>query len=416
MIDRGDDRAVSTVIGAVLLLGILVTALALYQVNVVPDENSQIEWEHHQRVHGDLLDLRNAIGESGEQRNVRETTAVRLELGTQYPTRTWTMNPPNPQGELRSVYTDDEVVVDFGDDEDRFTTSFLEYEPGYNEYDGPTTVIEHGLLYERHADGGVVTRDRGTVIQGDDVVIPLVVGDLSESSVGSASVSLTRLIEYQESEEAVDHVRWPTDEVDEWNESYDAVKEYEDEEGYVVVDDPDRVFIAEIGVGNDPETENAFGDNWESSSPPDDSDDEEEDDRESMEPSVSNLQENEDDQTQMFVFELGDDIQPGDEVTINLDEAQEEPGTDSSNQVNYDGDAEVDVTEGEGGADLTVRRGQGEAELTYTAGDGDDAGDQIVINIQEVETSADSAGNYEVIFSNFDGDGGEVETEFEVES
>ncbi|GEM_PF-2788952 len=222
-----------------------------------------------------MLDLHNAISESGEQRNVRSTTDVRLELGTQYPTRTWTTNPPNPQGTLSTADVDDEVVVDFGDDyEDRFTTSFIEYEPGYNEYDGPVSVLEHGLLYERHADGGVVTRDRGSVVQGDDVVIPLVVGDLSESSVGSVSVSVTRLTEYQQSEESVEQVRWPTDEVEQWTDSYDAVEEYEGEDGYVVVEDPDRVFIAEVGVGDDPESENDFGGNWGSSSPPDDGNDE----------------------------------------------------------------------------------------------------------------------------------------------
>ncbi len=43
MLHRGDDRAVSAVVGAVTLLGIFVTALALFQVNVVPAENTQVE-------------------------------------------------------------------------------------------------------------------------------------------------------------------------------------------------------------------------------------------------------------------------------------------------------------------------------------------------------------------------------------
>jgi hypothetical protein len=36
---RGDERAVSTVVGAVLISGVLVLSLGVYQAQIVPAEN-----------------------------------------------------------------------------------------------------------------------------------------------------------------------------------------------------------------------------------------------------------------------------------------------------------------------------------------------------------------------------------------
>ncbi|MFC7230797.1 hypothetical protein ACFQMM_04155 [Saliphagus sp. GCM10025308] len=84
----------STVIGAVLMLGILVSALALYQVNVVPDENRAVEYEHQQAVQGQLLDVRNGLVNAPDRR----VGSYSVSLGTTYPPRSFTVNPPPRRG------------------------------------------------------------------------------------------------------------------------------------------------------------------------------------------------------------------------------------------------------------------------------------------------------------------------------
>jgi len=57
----GDDRGQAIQIGAVLLFGILIISFSSYQAFVVPNQNEQVEFNHNQRVQGQLQDVRNAI-------------------------------------------------------------------------------------------------------------------------------------------------------------------------------------------------------------------------------------------------------------------------------------------------------------------------------------------------------------------
>ena len=58
---RDDDRAQAIQIGAVLLFGILVISFSTYQAFVVPNQNENVEFNHNQRVQGQLQEVRNAI-------------------------------------------------------------------------------------------------------------------------------------------------------------------------------------------------------------------------------------------------------------------------------------------------------------------------------------------------------------------
>ena len=58
---RDDDRGQSIQIGAVLLFGALIVALAGYQAFVVPQQNERVEFAHSQTVQDDMQDLRNAL-------------------------------------------------------------------------------------------------------------------------------------------------------------------------------------------------------------------------------------------------------------------------------------------------------------------------------------------------------------------
>ncbi|MFC3958390.1 hypothetical protein [Halovivax cerinus] len=246
MPSEGRERGVTVVIGAVLMFGLLVSALAMYQVNVVPTENEQTEWDHHQRVTGDLIDLRNAIVNAGNQDTTREAS---IELGAQYDSRTFSINPPDPGGTIRTNSTGTpqvEITFDDGSTES-FDTSFVEYEPDYTEYDAPTTIIEHGLVYDEHGHVNV-TRDAGSVVSDERIVVPLIEGDLSESGRSSASVTVETIDVYHVSSD-VDEIRLPTNAYSRWDDSYEV-----SESGDHAVVDPksdQEVYVAQIAVGDD---------------------------------------------------------------------------------------------------------------------------------------------------------------------
>ncbi|MBZ6493358.1 hypothetical protein [Natrinema longum] len=201
MSHRGDERAVTVQIGAVLLLAILFAALALYQVNVVPAQNGAIESEHNQQVHGELQDLRNAIRNVGTSGG---SESVSVTLGTRYPPRTFLTNPTDPTGTLRTSETG-AVGIDNAEFDGRYTTTAdellgedfetrtLSYEPSYNEYrDAPTTRLEHGFAFNEFSDASVALTDQ-PLIDGNRLTIVLVEGNLSTSSRGATAVD-TRIL------------------------------------------------------------------------------------------------------------------------------------------------------------------------------------------------------------------------------
>ncbi|SFC49652.1 hypothetical protein SAMN05444422_10987 [Halobiforma haloterrestris] len=198
MIRRGDDRAVTVQIGAILLLAILFSALAIYQVNGVPAENQVIENEHNRQVQGEMSELRNAIknvGAPGEP----ERASASVTLGTSYPTRTFLTNPPDPSGTLETTDAGtvrvDNATVDgaYSGDADAlvgtsYETRTVVYEPSYNEYrNAPRTRIEHGYMFNEF-DDAVIDRTKQPLIDGDQITIVLVEGNLSTSARETTTV------------------------------------------------------------------------------------------------------------------------------------------------------------------------------------------------------------------------------------
>ncbi|MFP8952279.1 polymer-forming cytoskeletal protein [Natrialbaceae archaeon A-arb3/5] len=231
---RGGERGVTVQIGAVLLLAILFTALALYQVNAVPAENEVVEINHNDRVHDEMQELRNGIQNTGWS---DETRSSSVTLGTQYPTRTFLLNPPDPSGSLETTGTETLTIenVDtvepsaYDGDPTNLTgdheTTTLAYEPGYNEYDNaPTTRIEHGLAFNEFEDAAVTLTDQ-PIIDGDRINLVLVDGELAERSTGAVSVDSTVLsgptdpIDVQTDGGSLE---MPTESPSAWNETLDS--------------------------------------------------------------------------------------------------------------------------------------------------------------------------------------------------
>ena len=197
----GDDRGQSIQIGAVLLFGALIVALAGYQAFVVPQQNERVEFSHSQTVQNDLQDLRNAlVSMTGEA----STRSVSVQLGTRYPTRVIAVNPGPPSGSLRTEGTSDESLAfdvenaqatgetgDFWNGTERnYSTGGLVYQPNYNLYGGaPETVYEHSALVNDFRSGTVPLAGQA-FIQGRQITLVALNGSLRRSRAGTTSVDV----------------------------------------------------------------------------------------------------------------------------------------------------------------------------------------------------------------------------------
>ncbi|NHN59538.1 MULTISPECIES: Ig-like domain-containing protein [Halorussus] len=192
---RTDDRGVTVQVGTVLLFAVVVVLLSTYQASVVPQQNEQVEFDHNQRVQGQLQDLRDellrtAVTGSGGSSSVA--------LGTRYPVRAVFVNPAPPSGTLattpaanatiRNATADGETGDYWTGHSRNFSTLGLTYDPLYHVYQNPpTTVFRNGVLYNRYPDANR-TLSGQRLVRGNRISLVALNGSLSESASGSATV------------------------------------------------------------------------------------------------------------------------------------------------------------------------------------------------------------------------------------
>lgn len=190
------DRAVTPIIGAILLAGILVFLLAIVQVSGVPAWNKQTEAEHSRTVLGDMQVLQSSLLAVAADGNQRVAT---VRLGTAYQDRPPLRNPPDPSGTIRTSESVDAAIsnaVAAGETQDYwdgsqhdYSTQAIEYQSNYNYFDNDDLVIESGVLYKRF-DSGVVTHSEQKLIRGNRITLLVINGSLSESGDSSRSLGV----------------------------------------------------------------------------------------------------------------------------------------------------------------------------------------------------------------------------------
>jgi len=212
---RGRDRGVSAVIGFVLIFGILVITFSLYQAQVVPQQNSEVEFEQHQKIQQQMVELRSNIVSMQGSASTLSTT---VDLGVRYPSRTIFVNPGPASGSLRTkgasdpdvnftlqnvTATDSNETGDFWNGTKlNYSTSIIEYEPDYNRFQGGLPVVyEHSLIYNRVENGNSVPITEQSLINDNRINLIALNGTLAEGGVGAESVDLepvstrTRVVE-----------------------------------------------------------------------------------------------------------------------------------------------------------------------------------------------------------------------------
>ena len=184
-----DKRAVSEVLGAILVFGILIAALGIYQAFIVPQANEQVEFSHNQEIQKDLVDLKSTI-QAVERTGSSQTKSIKL--ATDYSNRIIAINPPTPHGTLRTLDTDgvtiSNIVAIDRDERDfwnfeqgegiTYSSKTLEFEPAYNLFtNAPTSYIDHSVVYHRFDQGSEVIGSEQNIIQGNRISIGVLSGD-----------------------------------------------------------------------------------------------------------------------------------------------------------------------------------------------------------------------------------------------
>lgn len=367
-----DDRAVAPVIGAVLLFGIAILAFSSYQAYVVPDQNSETEFEHFEAVQDDLLDVRNGILEADETGTAQFES---VGLGTDYRNRVAAVNPPPTRGSLRTsepynvtvTATDEEETVDVTDEvspegTDVVPTRLLEYDPTYNEQPIDVLRIEHSVFYldQRGVAGDVVVYEDESIVRGNNVSIVALQNEIDRSGTQRAAVEFqsgdrsTITADDLEVDELT--VTLPTRlEADHWEEQLgDRIEWNYTEGGYdaegvnalnLTVAEGQWLTIGAVGVDGSP-TDWPGVDEEENGALP-------EEEIEEFDVLVPDLPA--DDDEHEFVVKTEEGIDFDDDIEIRLgqvDGVDYAPATftvDNVDEVNYDPDTEIATVENEGG-------------------------------------------------------------------
>jgi cytoskeletal protein CcmA (bactofilin family) len=173
------------------LFGFLILALSLYQVEIVPQQNAETEFQHSGEVRNDLVELRAGILQAG---SIDQPQYQTVELGTTYSTRVFTINPPAPAGTIRTsepypitiAYESNETVIE------TIPTRFIEYRPGYNELDRSPTWYDASVLYldARDDGGGVAVIEDQALVDNSEVQITALQNEFRRSGTSQVTLEL----------------------------------------------------------------------------------------------------------------------------------------------------------------------------------------------------------------------------------
>ncbi len=238
-----EDRASTQVLGFALMFAVTMTTFALYQADVVPDQNEEVEFDHNSAMAGEMGELRAAMQDASTSESAASAT---LQLSPSYPGRAVAVNPPEPAGRLatsdehpvyvRGLYSTDERFWDGRSVQ--YATRHLNYSISYNRITGDEYALEQGMLVKKYANGN--TRNlTAAPVNGNRISLTLLGGDYDRtahresvefSPVSTTSRSLTVTAQRTDisgdSSKEDPHIWLPTQlNQDEWTDIADAQDE-----------------------------------------------------------------------------------------------------------------------------------------------------------------------------------------------
>lgn len=196
-----DQRGVSEVIGAILIFGLVLTVLTMFQALAIPATNGELEFAHNQDAQADLHRF---AGVTSDVAATGATRTVSIRAGTVYPARLVFFNPPPPSGRVATEQVGTGVIslanatattpgaaAFFDGSVHRYETRSFVYQPDYNEYDtAPKTIYEHTVLYNEFPSGQTLVTGDGSLISGNRISVVVLSGNLSHQQAGSVPLTI----------------------------------------------------------------------------------------------------------------------------------------------------------------------------------------------------------------------------------
>ncbi|MES3516914.1 MAG: hypothetical protein PPP58_04525 [Natronomonas sp.] len=410
-----DTRGVAPVIGFILVFGIGILALSTYQAVAVPSQNEAVEFEHFQEIQEDFELFQSTVvnaANSGEERSATFT------LGTQYPQRTFTINPPPPSGTLETTEAGEVEIRGSSTAQNRgaLQGSFcggpsesrsVVYTPNYNELQNAQAITYENRFTATQSSGGTFLGSQRLVRDDDPRVgLILVYGDISTSSSGTTRIDVegsgVESTEMEDLEIVIPSLytaeQWETRLLD----GIDFVEEVnQDGERVEIVFDPEEaieVSCANVGLNEQPPTpeEPEFEQGGGGNGPPGEGQN-----------SISNVEAGNVQQgpseTQDVSFRFRGAVEEGD--TVRIEFPQGEGDTEQNSGIDY-----LDATESVMDGDGEIRDVIASSDVysfDYVAGADDSPGEgnKISIRIDGVDTSEANTGpSYTVVFTHEDDD------------
>ncbi len=190
-----DERGVSLVISAMLMLLVVAAMWGTIQAYHVPDWNKDVEYEHLNMVHDDMMTFKSDVEDVALSGAPKSSV---FRMGVRYPNRMFLANPgAGVAGSLTSdnvsvsiVYTIDglgnPVITQ------NYTSNRVIYE-FQGSIDRPRLVYEHGVII-RDYGGESASADEQPLITSDGVYIPVLLGSLTSlSSMETQSIEIRPL-------------------------------------------------------------------------------------------------------------------------------------------------------------------------------------------------------------------------------
>lgn len=190
-----DERAVSELIGFILLLGFIIILMSVWQAQVVPAGNSKTEFKHYEGAQEDMSQLRSDYIDAAETGTTRSTT---VKLGTSYPTRIFFVNGPPPQGRIHTEMPSDGTITANGFSASRVCgltspvkTRSITFNTEYSHFsdsEAPPYIFENTVLYRQTPDGDVTFESDQLLVQGSTLNLYPLTSNLSDSGIGGESI------------------------------------------------------------------------------------------------------------------------------------------------------------------------------------------------------------------------------------
>ena len=177
-----NEKAVSEVVGAMMILLILVLYLGILQTRQVPEWNKELENQQFDMVYDDFITLRSNL-EDVSAKSIPKTS--NFHMGVRYPERFMLSNTGPGSNGILSTYP---LMINISYDTTKgtkwknYTSMGIIYDQdGIS--DSPRLIYENGLMMKDYGKGIVIAVDDSqSITSKDNIFIPILYGAVESSS------------------------------------------------------------------------------------------------------------------------------------------------------------------------------------------------------------------------------------------